>query len=144
VRAEVGDGVYDRWRRSYDGTPPPADGPAPDGTPRSESLADVRRRVVACWQEVIAPDLRAARTALVVAHSGSLRALCMHLDQLAPDEVARLDVPPGVPLRYDLDDELRPLARGGVWLDPVAAEAGIAEVRAQGRRRTDVPVFTDG
>jgi 2,3-bisphosphoglycerate-dependent phosphoglycerate mutase len=59
----------------------------------------------------------------------------MHLDALGPDEVSGLNIPTGVPLRYDLDRGLRPLVRGGTYLDPESAAAGVAEVEAQGRSR---------
>ena len=58
----------------------------------------------------------------------------MHLDGLTPEQVSSLHIPTGVPLRYDLDDALTPLVRGGVYLDPARAAAGIAEVAAQGTR----------
>jgi 2,3-bisphosphoglycerate-dependent phosphoglycerate mutase len=84
------------------------------------------------WQDAIAADLAAGRTTLVVAHGNSLRALCMHLDGLTPQQVSSLHIPTGVPLRYDLDDALTPSIRGGRYLDPVRAAAGIADVAAQG------------
>ena len=109
--------------------------------PRTESLADVRRRLEPYWYDVLLGDLTVAGTVLVVGHSNSLRALCMVLDDLSTTEVARLDLPTGVPLRYDFagrdvdagPDRPRPLRRGGTWLDPAAAAVGAAEVRAQGR-----------
>jgi 2,3-bisphosphoglycerate-dependent phosphoglycerate mutase len=155
IRAEFGDELFASWRRSYEDAPPPstadpaADAAAelsrrhwadfpPGGPPRTESLADVLRRLLPYWQHIHG-DLEAGRVVLVVAHSNSLRALCMHLDGLDADEVARLDVPTGVPLRYDLGRENRPLARGGEYLDPAAAAAGVTEVRAQGTRRSASP-----
>jgi 2,3-bisphosphoglycerate-dependent phosphoglycerate mutase len=149
VRAEFGDESYSRWRRSYEHAPPPL----PEGDPSSarhdrryaglparelpttEALSDVYRRVVPYWQDVIAADLHAGRVVLVVAHSNSLRALCMHLDALTAREVEALNIPTGVPLRYELDHEYRPLVRGGTYLDPTSAAAGIAEVLAQGTHR---------
>jgi len=146
VRAEVGDETYLEWRRSYEGCPPPL-GPeaaaalaadpryavgGPATVPAVESLADVRRRLVPWWQDAIVPDVAAGRVPLVVGHSNSLRALCMILDQLTPDEVRGLNLPTGVPLRYDFDDRWRPVIRGGVYLDPAAAASGVAEVVAQG------------
>ncbi len=146
VRADAGDDAFTRWRRSYDEAPPPLDVADPTSArhdpryaalpaaelPASEALVDVRARVVPYWQDVIAHDLHRDRTPLVVAHGNSLRALCMHLDRLSPEEVAQLNIPTGVPLRYDIDDEGRPLIRGGIYLDPEAAAAGAAEVAAQG------------
>ena len=100
--------------------------------PTTEALSDVRRRVVPYWQDVIAADLHDGRVVLVVAHSNSLRALCMHLDTLTRSEVETLNIPTGVPLQYELDHEYRPHVRGGTYLDPISAAAGVAEVLAQG------------
>ena len=149
VRAEIGDESYSRWRRSYEHAPPPLPEDDPSSArhdrryaglparelPTTEALSDVYRRVVPYWQDAIAADLHAGQVVLVVAHSNSLRALCMHLDALTPREVEALNIPTGVPLRYELDHDCRPLVRGGTYLDPTSAAAGIAEVLAQGTRR---------
>jgi 2,3-bisphosphoglycerate-dependent phosphoglycerate mutase len=151
VRAEVGDDTFFRWRRSFDEPPPalPVDAATSprrdaryaalptDSLPLSEALVDVRRRVVPYWEDVLAFDLRAGRLPLVVAHGNSLRALCMELDGLTTDEVAALNIPTGVPLRYDFGADGHPLVRGGVHLDPAAAAIGAAEVAAQGSTRSD-------
>ncbi|MFG1929344.1 2,3-diphosphoglycerate-dependent phosphoglycerate mutase [Mycobacterium sp. NPDC048908] len=148
VRKEFGVQIYADWRRSYHLAPPalPPDHPQHPRRdaryaalparelPTTESLAAVRRRLVPYWQDAIAADLSAGHTTLVVAHGNSLRALCMHLDGLTPQQVSSLHIPTGVPLRYDLDDSLMPLVAYGVYLDPVRAAAGIAEVAAQGTR----------
>jgi 2,3-bisphosphoglycerate-dependent phosphoglycerate mutase len=119
VRAHVGAEAYTRWRRSYEHAPPPArPDPSREGAPLTESLADVRCRVARYWDEHIGPELRAGRLPLVVAHSNSLRALCMHIDDLSPSEVVGLEIPTGVPLRYDLDARLAPVVRGGIHLTP--------------------------
>jgi 2,3-bisphosphoglycerate-dependent phosphoglycerate mutase len=144
VRREFGAQIYADWRRSYHLTPPAIGSDHPDHPshdpryaalpahelPTAESLAAVRRRLVPYWQDAIAADLAAGHATLVVAHGNSLRALCMHLDGLTPQQVSSLHIPTGVPLRYDLDDASVPLVRGGVYLDPVRAAAGIAEVTA--------------
>jgi 2,3-bisphosphoglycerate-dependent phosphoglycerate mutase len=75
----------------------------------------------------------ADRVPLVVAHGSSLRALCMYLDDLTPEKVVDLNIPTGVPLRYDLDHALRPRVHGAAYLDPAPAADGVAEVFAQGR-----------
>jgi 2,3-bisphosphoglycerate-dependent phosphoglycerate mutase len=95
--------------------------------PATESLADVQARVLPYWVDVIAAEVRAGRIPLVVAHGNSLRALVMHLDRLSVQEVEQLNIPTGIPLRYELDDQLCPLRRGGHYLDPDAAarEAGV-------------------
>ncbi len=108
------------WRRSYDVTPPPmpaghefdvASDPRYAGlptsdVPRGECLADVVRRMLAYWHDGIAEDLRAGATVLVTAHGNSLRALVKHLDGIGDAEIAGLDIPTGVPLVYELGDDL--------------------------------------
>ncbi|PZG17487.1 phosphoglyceromutase [Nonomuraea aridisoli] len=147
VRREYGEERFRLWRRSYDVPPPPMDpgdewhgggdpryaGLPGDLVPRAESLADVIARLLPYWYDVIAPDLRAGHTVLVVAHSNSLRALVAHLDRLDREEVMALNIPTGMPLRYDLGDDLRPVLRGGRYLDPEAAAAGARAVADQGR-----------
>ncbi|WP_123380039.1 phosphoglyceromutase [Pseudokineococcus lusitanus] len=135
------------WRRSYS-TPPPAIEAGDDfsqaGDPRyadlgdampaTECLQDVVARMLPYWEDAVVPDLRAGRTVLVAAHGNSLRALVKHLDGISDDDIAGLNIPTGIPLLYELDDELRPLTRGGRYLDPDAAAAAAAAVAAQGRR----------
>jgi 2,3-bisphosphoglycerate-dependent phosphoglycerate mutase len=148
IRREFGAQIYADWRRSYHLAPPALGSDHPQHPrhdpryaalparelPTTESLAAVRRRLVPYWQDSIAADLSAGHATLVVAHGNSLRALCMHLDGLTPQQVSSLHIPTGVPLRYDLDEALTPLVPGGVYLDPARAAAGIAEVAAQGTR----------
>ncbi len=134
------------WRRSYD-VPPPAvtadseHHPAndaryadlpPEVLPATECLADVLVRMLPWWQDAIAADLQAGRTVLVTAHGNSLRALVMHLDGLSREEVIALNIPTGIPLRYELDRHLRPVSSG--YLDPEAAAVAAAAVANQGRR----------
>ena len=135
------------WRRSYS-TPPPAieagDEFSQAGDPRyadlgdampaTECLQDVVARMLPYWEDAVVPDLRAGRTVLVAAHGNSLRALVKHLDGISDDDIAGLNIPTGIPLLYELDDELRPLTPGGRYLDPDAAAAAAAAVAAQGRR----------
>jgi 2,3-bisphosphoglycerate-dependent phosphoglycerate mutase len=145
--AEYGEEQFTLWRRSYD-TPPP---PIPDGDefsqagdpryaalppelmPRSECLADVVVRMLPYWYDSIVPDLRATPSVLVVAHGNSLRALVKHLDQLSREAVVGLNIPTGIPLLYDLDEDFRPVQPGGSYLDPAAAAAAIEAVKRQGR-----------
>ena len=135
------------WRRSYDIPPPPIDPTdefaqnddpryarlAPEELPLSECLADVVDRMLPYWYDAIVPDLRDARTVLVGAHGNSLRGLVKHLDGLTDDEVVALNIPTGIPLVYELDDQLKPTVAGGLYLDPAAAEKAAAAVAAQGR-----------
>ena len=144
VRAEVSEDTYQWWRRAFRGRPPAAahDGGLagdpryadvpPGALPRAESLQDVATRLLPYWEEVIGPELTAGRTVLVVAHGSPLRALIMHLEGISEDGIAAVNVPTGIPLRFDFDTDLRPLAATGVYLDPAAAAAGAAEVAAQG------------
>ena len=125
TRAKHGTEQVRIWRRSYAVPPPPiaddnpwnpnsdpryADmGPSADITPPlCESLADVTERLLPCFEEVIAPDLRAGKSVLVVAHGNSLRALVKHLDGISDDDIPAVNIPTGVPMVYRLDDELRP------------------------------------
>jgi 2,3-bisphosphoglycerate-dependent phosphoglycerate mutase len=144
VREEYGDEQFARWRRSYDIQPPEIafdsefsqDGdPRYAGVevPRTECLADVVSRMLPYWEASIVPDLRAGWTVLVVAHGNSLRALVKYLDDLDAQTIVGLNIPTGVPLRYDLDDRLHPLTPGGNYLDPDAAREAIAEVAGHGR-----------
>ncbi len=144
---EYGEEQFMIWRRSYD-TPPP---PLPDDSefsqagddryadlsdeqmPRTECLADVLDRMLPYWDDSIVPDLRAGKTVLVTAHGNSLRALVKHLDDITEDEIVGLNIPTGIPLVYELDDNLKPTEPRGRYLDPKAAEESIAAVANQGR-----------
>jgi len=81
----------------------------------------------------IADDLADGRTVLVAAHGNSLRAMVKLLDGIGDEAIAALNIPTGVPLRYELDADLRPITPGGVYLDPAAAAAAITAVANQGR-----------
>jgi 2,3-bisphosphoglycerate-dependent phosphoglycerate mutase len=132
------------WRRSYD-VPPPEIAPGnpydvsgdpryadlpPEVVPRSECLQDVLHRVLPYWADGIVPDLRAGKVVLVGAHGNSLRALVKHLDAIADDAIAELNIPTGNPLVYELGHDLRPTT-GRRYLDPAAAAAGEEAVRKQ-------------
>jgi 2,3-bisphosphoglycerate-dependent phosphoglycerate mutase len=142
IRAEFGDEQFALWRRSYDVAPPPlADDDKwsqvgdprydPADVPRTECLKDVVARLLPYWYDAIVPDL-ATKVVLVAAHGNSLRALVKHLDEVPDNEIAQLNIPTGIPLRYDLDDDLHPRVPGGRYLDPAAAEAATAAVANQG------------
>jgi len=79
------------------------------------------------------PDLRAGLTVCVAAHGNSLRALVKHLDEMDEDTVVGLNIPTGIPLVYQLDENMHPLERGGRYLDPDAAADAIEAVANQGR-----------
>ncbi len=130
------------WRRSFDVPPPPIeprDEFAQTGDPRyvgipmpaTECLKDVIARALPYWYDAIVPDLLGGKTVLVAAHGNSLRALVKHLDGISDDDIAGLNIPTGMPLRYQFDDELRPVSSG--YLDPAAAAEAAAAVANQGR-----------
>jgi 2,3-bisphosphoglycerate-dependent phosphoglycerate mutase len=101
--------------------------------PRTEALANVIDRMLPYWYDAIVPDLLAGKTVLVTAHGNSLRGLVMHLDGISEEAIVGLNIPTGIPLVYELDDNLKPTVHGGRYLDPAAAEAAIAAVANQGR-----------
>src|SRR5882762_6650676 len=136
------------WRRSYDVPPPPITdddefsqvgdpryASLPDELqPRTECLKDVLARALPYWYDAVVLDLLAGKTVLVAAHGNSLRAIVKHLDQISDEAIAKLNIPTGIPLRYDLDPAtLRPLTVGGAYLDPDAAAEAAAAVANQGR-----------
>lgn len=85
------------------------------------------------WYDAIVPDLRAGKTVLVTAHGNGLRALAKHLDNLDEQTVVGLNIPTGIPLYYELDDDFNPVTPGGEYLDPTAAKEAIEAVKNQGR-----------
>jgi 2,3-bisphosphoglycerate-dependent phosphoglycerate mutase len=146
TREKYGDEQFMRWRRSYDEPPPPLDDDSEwsqagdrryadlvEILPRTECLADVVHRMLPYWYDALVPDLRLGRATLVAAHGNSLRALVKHLDGLSDQEVVGLNIPTGIPLRYDLDEQMKPVKAGGEYLDPDAAAASIEAVKNQGR-----------
>jgi 2,3-bisphosphoglycerate-dependent phosphoglycerate mutase len=147
VREQYGEDQFMVWRRSYD-TPPPeiADDNehsqaadvryaslAPEIVPKTECLKDVVDRLLPYWYDAIVPDLRSGATVLVAAHGNSLRAMVKHLDGIGDDEIVGINIPTGIPLRYDLDDQLRPITPRGEYLDPAAAAEAIEAVKNQGK-----------
>ena len=86
------------------------------------------------WESDIKPDLIAGKTVLVTAHGNSLRALVKHLDGISDADIAGLNIPTGIPLYYELDDDFKPATPGGRYLDPEAAKAAIEAVKNQGKK----------
>ena len=146
--AQHGESQVKIWRRSYDVRPPPLDEADPrhprfdpryaDGEPgelpSTESLKDTLARVLPFWHARMAPELRAGRNVLVVAHGNSLRAMVKMLDEIADSEIAELNIPTGAPLLYELDGELTPRARRYLG-DPAAVAAAAEELRRQTEKR---------
>ncbi|AXE39655.1 phosphoglyceromutase [Acidipropionibacterium virtanenii] len=148
IREKYGETQFMAWRRSYDVPPPEiekdgefsqyndpryADIPAEE-RPLHECLKDVVARMLPYWESDIVPDLKDGHTVLVAAHGNSLRALVKHLDGISDDDIAGLNIPTGIPLYYELDETLKPVVRGGRYLDPEAAEAGQKAVANQGKK----------
>ena len=144
---EYGEEQFMLWRRSYDTPPPPIEDddkwsqtgapPTPrspdEVLPRTECLADVVDRMLPYWYDAIVPDLRTGQTVCVAAHGNSLRALVKHLDGMSEEAVVGLNIPTGIPLLYRLDADMRPVQKGGQYLDPDAAAEAIKAVANQGR-----------
>src|SRR6478752_5147677 len=147
TKEKYGEEQFMAWRRSYDTPPPPIESGSeysqdadpryadiPGGPPATECLKDVVARFVPYFTGTIVPDLQAGKTVLIAAHGNSLRALVKYLDGMSDDDVVGLNIPTGIPLRYDLDGDLRPKVIGGTYLDPEAAAAGAAAVASQGAK----------
>jgi 2,3-bisphosphoglycerate-dependent phosphoglycerate mutase len=134
------------WRRSYDVPPPPmrVSDPghprndaryrllAPDVLPATECLKDVVARVLPYWHDAVVPQLRAGLTVMIAAHGNSLRALVKHLEHIGDDDIAELNIPTGIPRRYELDGRLR--VREVHYLgDPEAAARAAEAVKNQSK-----------
>ena len=146
--ARHGEDQVKTWRRSYDIPPPPmaADDPGhPANDPRyagldrnalpaTESLATTLERVLPYWHDAIAPDLKAGRTVLVAAHGNSLRALYKYLNEVSKEDILELNIPTGIPLLFELDDELKVQSYRYLG-DPEAARRAAEAVANQGKAK---------
>ena len=136
------------WRRSYDVPPPPL---APEDPrhprfdrryadldpgllPATESLKDTLARVLPFWETRMVPELRADRDVLVVAHGNSLRALVKMLDLMSERDIVDFNIPTGVPMLYELDEQMRPVSRRFLG-DPAAIAAAQEAVRRQTEKK---------
>lgn len=143
--AKFGDQQVKIWRRSYD-TPPPAltpdDERFPAKDPRyqdveanelplTECLKDTVARVLPYWNDVIAPDIRAGKRVIIAAHGNSLRALVKYLDNMSEAEIMELNIPTGVPLVYEFDEQLKPIKHYYLG-DPAEIAAAMDAVAKQG------------
>jgi 2,3-bisphosphoglycerate-dependent phosphoglycerate mutase len=136
------------WRRSYDVPPPPLDWEDPRHPrfdpryadldpkllPASESLKDTLARVLPFWEMRIVPELRARKNVLVVAHGNSLRALVKMLDLMSESAIVEFNIPTGIPMVYDLDEQIQPTARRFLG-DPTAIAAAQEAVRRQTEKK---------
>jgi len=136
------------WRRSYDVPPPPLepdDERYPGRDPRyqtisrqelplTECLKDTVARFLPLWHETISPTIREGRKVLIAAHGNSLRALVKYLDNVSDQDIVELNIPTGMPLVYELDDNLKPLDRYYLG-DPEKVKAAMEAVAAQGKKK---------
>ncbi|MFX1312163.1 MAG: 2,3-diphosphoglycerate-dependent phosphoglycerate mutase [Promethearchaeota archaeon] len=134
------------WRRSYDVPPPalktsdpryPGNDPVykeldPKDIPTTECLKDTVDRFLPYWHETIAPAVESGKRAIISAHGNSLRALVKYLDTLSEEEVVDLDIPTGIPLIYELDDQLKPIKHYYLG-DPEEVRKAIQAVADQGK-----------
>ncbi|HWV91099.1 MAG TPA: 2,3-diphosphoglycerate-dependent phosphoglycerate mutase [Burkholderiales bacterium] len=145
MAAKYGDEQVLIWRRSYDTPPPPlaAADPRYEGkdpryagikAPLTECLKDTVERVVPYWKERIAPRVAAGERVLVAAHGNSLRALVKHLDGISDEAIVKLNIPTGIPLVYELDEQLKPLKHYYLG-DPAEVARRVASVAAQGKAK---------
>ena len=138
------------WRRSYDIRPPalsPGDPRAPHRDPRyanlkpeeaplTECLKDTVDRVLPYWNETIAPVVRSGQRVLIASHGNSLRALVKYLDHVSNDEIVSLNIPTGIPLVYELNDDLTPI-RHFYLGDADAIEKAAQAVADQTKKKKD-------
>lgn len=146
--AKYGDAQVKIWRRSYDTRPPDLDldderYPGKDmrykslnseELPRAECLKDTVARFLPLWHETIVPDIKAGKKVLIAAHGNSLRALVKYLDNISDDEITELNIPTGIPLVYELDDQLKPIKHYYLG-DQEALQAAINAVANQGKAK---------
>jgi len=146
--AKFGEGQVKIWRRSYDIRPPeltPDDPRFPGRDPRyrdltpaelplTECLKDTVARFLPLWHDTIAPAIRSGQKVLIAAHGNSLRALVKYLDQVSDQDIVELNIPTGMPLVYELDDNLKPL-RHYYLGDPDKVKAAMEAVAAQGKKK---------
>jgi 2,3-bisphosphoglycerate-dependent phosphoglycerate mutase len=144
--AQFGEEQFKLWRRSYD-VPPPAIADSDqysqsndpkyadlgNDLPKTECLKDVVARVVPYLTGEIATDLNAGKVTLITAHGNSIRAIVKHIDCTSDADIAGVNIPTGIPLLYEFDDDFEPITKGGVYLDPEAAAISIAAVANQGK-----------
>lgn len=146
IRDEYGEEQFMTWRRSYDTPPPALDDSSEfsqandpryaevENAPRAECLKDVLERMLPYWESEIKPDLETGKTVLVAAHGNSLRAMVKNLDGISDEDIAGLNIPTGIPLYYELDENFKPVTAGGEYLDPEAAKEAIKAVANQGKK----------
>ena len=143
--AKHGEDKVKIWRRSYDVPPPPLDESSeywpgkdpryaklsPNEIPKTECLKDTVNRFLPFWESDIAPAIRRGERVVIAAHGNSLRALVKHLDGVSDSDIVELNIPTGIPLVYELDENLKPIKPRYYLGDPEAAEKAAQAVAAQ-------------
>jgi 2,3-bisphosphoglycerate-dependent phosphoglycerate mutase len=146
--AKYGEQQVKIWRRSYDIPPPPLEKTddrfpgkdrryvslKPAELPATECLKDTVARFLPMWHETIAPTIKSGKRVLIAAHGNSLRALVMYLDNISEAEIVELNIPTGIPLVYELDDNLKPLKHYYLG-DQAAIAAAMNAVANQGKAK---------
>ena len=145
--ATYGQVQFDLWRRSFDVPPPPIEDNdqysqkndpkyADIGglLPKTECLKDVVERVIPYLTGEVRKDMLAGKTVLITAHGNSLRAIVKHIDHISDTDIAKVNIPTGIPLYYEFEKEFEANTKGGRYLDPEAAKAAIAAVANQGKK----------
>lgn len=146
--AQHGEAQVKLWRRSYDVPPPPLSWDDlqhprfdpryaevdPHSLPAAESLKDTLSRVLPFWEARIVPELRAGRNVLIVAHGNSLRALVKMLDMMSEADIVEFNIPTGIPMLYQLDEQLQPISRRFLG-NPAALASAQEAVRKQTERQ---------
>jgi 2,3-bisphosphoglycerate-dependent phosphoglycerate mutase len=136
------------WRRAYDIPPPPLEksderypgndpkysGLSDDELPLTECLKDTVERFMPYWRDEIEPVVRSGKKVLIAAHGNSLRALVKHLDNVPDEEIIKLDIPTGIPLVYELDEDLKPI-KHYYLADEAELQAAIDKVKKQGKAK---------
>lgn len=148
MAAKFGEEQVKLWRRSYDVPPPPLDpndprhprfdpryaSLKPEELPASECLKDTVNRMLPYWHSTIAPSIKQGKKVLIVAHGNSLRALVKYLDQISDQDIVGLNIPTGIPLVYELDEDLRPI-KSEYLADEETVRQAAQAVANQGKAR---------
>jgi len=146
--AKHGEQQVQIWRRSYDIPPPGLEDSDPrfpghdrryknlagKELPRTECLKDTVDRFLPYWHDTIAPAIRQGEKVMIAAHGNSLRALVKYLDNMTDEAIVALDIPTGIPLVYELDDDLKPI-KHYYLADEAALAAAVEAVKAQGKAK---------
>jgi 2,3-bisphosphoglycerate-dependent phosphoglycerate mutase len=145
--AQYGEEQFQLWRRSFDVPPPPiedndkysqfSDARYADlgaSLPKTECLKDVVERMIPYFNGELKTDLNSGKTVLVTAHGNSIRALVKHIDGISDTDIAGVNIPTGIPLLYEFNDQFEPVKKGGEYLDQDAAKAAIEAVANQGKK----------